>query len=271
MSRPSEYDYAQEALPLVTIITVVRNGEDYLQETMNSVFDQDYKNIEYLVLDGNSDDGTIEIIKKNEQHISHWQSEPDSGIYNAMNKGIQLSNGLYIGFLNASDLLYPDAVSRLAFAHKELFFQYTLGPIHIKNPALNQTSTLKPKKDFTSQSYENIEMPAGHLSIFVRADFIKSLEMFDEQFQLSADLDLMIRAIKKSTDIWYFQDPVGSFKLGGVSGSYGTAIENFYVMKKNKIPFIVCLYLVAKSFIRISSRFFIPARILQHIPFTSKD
>lgn len=270
MKMTSENYSSQEPLPLITIITVVKNGKDYIQETMNSVFDQDYKNIEYIVLDGNSDDGTIEIIKTNQQYISYWQSEPDSGIYNAMNKGIQLSNGLYIGFLNASDLLYPDAVSRLAFAHKESFFQYTLGPVHIKNPALDQISTLKPKKGFTSKSYKNIEMPAGHLSIFMRVDFIKSLGMFDEQFKLSADLDLMIRAIQKSTDIWHFQDPVGIFKLGGVSGSYGTAIENFYIMKKNKIPFIYCLYLFAKNFIGISLRFFIPARILQHIVFTSK-
>jgi len=271
MSRPTEHDCAQEVLPLVTIITVVRNGEDFLQETMNSVFAQDYKNIEYLVLDGNSDDGTIEIIKNNQQHISYWQSEPDSGIYNAMNKGIQLANGLYIGFLNASDLLYPDAVSRLAIAHKESFFQYTLGPIHIENPFLNYASTLNPKKDFSSQGYKNFEMPAGHLSIFMRADFIKSLDMFDEQFNLSADLDLMLRAIQKSTDIWYFQDPVGSFKLGGVSGSYGTALENFYVMKKNKTPFISRLFLVIKSFIGITLRFIIPARILQQITSASKD
>jgi hypothetical protein len=105
----------------------------------------------------------------------------------------------------------------------------------------------------------------------MRADFIKSLDMFDEQFNLSADLDLMLRAIQKSTDIWYFQDPVGSFKLGGVSGSYGTALENFYVMKKNKTPFISRLCLVIKSFIGITLRFIIPARILQQIASGSKD
>ena len=106
----------QDKLPLITIITVVKNGREYIQETMDSVFSQEYKNIEYIVVDGCSNDGTSEIIYNNKDKIDLIIREEDAGIYPAMNKGIDSANGILIGFLNASDLLYSDSISRLADA-----------------------------------------------------------------------------------------------------------------------------------------------------------
>ena len=89
--------------PLVTIITVVLNGEKYVEQTFKSVFNQTYLNIEYIVIDGCSKDNTIDIIKKYDNQIDYWQSGSDNGIYFAMNKGIELANGELIGILNADD------------------------------------------------------------------------------------------------------------------------------------------------------------------------
>ena len=89
--------------PLVSVITVVLNGEKYLEETIKSVINQNYDNVEYIIIDGGSTDGTLDIIKKYEDKIDYWVSEKDRGIYDAMNKGIDLANGDWINFMNAGD------------------------------------------------------------------------------------------------------------------------------------------------------------------------
>ena len=94
----------------VSIITVVYNGEEYLEKTINSIINQTYKNIEFIIIDGASTDGTKNIIKKYENEISYWVSEEDDGIYDAMNKGINLANGKWINFMNAGDIFHDNNV-----------------------------------------------------------------------------------------------------------------------------------------------------------------
>jgi glycosyltransferase involved in cell wall biosynthesis len=91
--------------PLISIITIVYNGITTLEQTILSVINQTYKNSEYIIIDGGSTDSTVDIIKKYEKHFAYWLSEPDKGIYNAMNKGIKLSSGKYIALLNSDDWL----------------------------------------------------------------------------------------------------------------------------------------------------------------------
>ena len=99
--------------PLITIITSVLNGEKYLEETILSVINQKYKNIEYIIVDGGSTDGTIVIIKKYEKSIDFWCSEKDRGIYYGFNRGLSYASGDMIGFVNADDILLDDAISTL--------------------------------------------------------------------------------------------------------------------------------------------------------------
>lgn len=100
--------------PLVSVITVVYNGASLIEKTINSVISQEYENIQYVVIDGGSSDGTIDLIKKYENNISYWVSEPDKGIYDAMNKGIQASQGEWIIFINAGDFFYSnDALGKI--------------------------------------------------------------------------------------------------------------------------------------------------------------
>ena len=99
--------------PLISIITVVKNKSKYVQETINSIKDQKYNNIEYLVIDGVSTDGTFEILKNNIDFIDYLVSEPDSGNYDAINKGLSLCTGDIIGVVNADDILLPDATKIL--------------------------------------------------------------------------------------------------------------------------------------------------------------
>jgi len=99
--------------PLISIITVVKNNEKYLEETIQSVVNQNFKNFEYIIVDGKSTDGTIEIIKKYNNKIDYWISENDKGIYDAFNKGLDIANGNLIGFVNSDDILTPNALEIL--------------------------------------------------------------------------------------------------------------------------------------------------------------
>jgi len=90
--------------PLISIITVVFNGEQLLEKTIQSVINQTYDNVEYIIIDGGSTDRTIEIIQKYEHAIDYWISENDKGIYNAMNKGISLATGAWVNFMNGGDI-----------------------------------------------------------------------------------------------------------------------------------------------------------------------
>src|ERR1700742_4639960 len=94
--------------PLVSVVTVVYNGAKHLEQTINSVLNQSHKNVEYIIIDGGSTDGTLDIIKRYEDKIDYWQSERDGGIYFAMNKGVSLAKGELIGILNADDFYLLD-------------------------------------------------------------------------------------------------------------------------------------------------------------------
>lgn len=104
----------QDSAPLLTVVTVVRNDVRGIEGTIRSVVEQDYPNIEYIVVDGASSDGTLDIIRAHDKQIDHWISEPDRGIYDAMNKGVELATGGWLSFLNSSDLFYgPTTTSEL--------------------------------------------------------------------------------------------------------------------------------------------------------------
>tara|TARA_Y100000389_G_C17467026_1_gene526593 strand:+ start:3027 stop:3845 length:819 start_codon:yes stop_codon:yes gene_type:complete len=237
--------------PLITIVTVVKNGRHYIQETMNSVFSQEYKNIEYIVVDGCSSDGTSEIIHRNLDKIDLLISEEDDGIYSAMNKGINAANGVFIGFLNASDLLYPQTILNLVNAFKKDDFDFSLGPAEIEDLNTGKTFTSEPLKSFQIQSDQCIGMPSPHLAIYIKTKLIKELGKFDIQYKLSADYDLMLKVINGSYKAWYFKQPVGAFRLGGLSGSFRTQVENFSILQKYHIPLYKIIFITGRSILAL--------------------
>jgi len=107
------YKKSSKSRPLVSIVTVVYNGEKYLEQTIRSVINQRYDNIEYIIIDGGSTDGTLDIVEKHEKMIDYWISEPDEGIFDAMNKGIKICRGELIGLINADDYYAPNAIERV--------------------------------------------------------------------------------------------------------------------------------------------------------------
>jgi len=140
---------SEPGMPLISIITVVRNGEKYLEQSILSVLNQTYKNIEYILIDGSSTDGTLDIIRRYDDQIAYWMSEPDGGIYDAMNKGSCTASGDYAIFLNSDDYLYDEnsiketlhlgldgdkepllIVGKIAYAVKDKLFPEWIYPVN---------------------------------------------------------------------------------------------------------------------------------------------
>ena len=113
------YKKASEEQPLVTVITVVFNAQCHLEETILSVVNQSYQNLEYIIIDGGSTDGTLDIIRKFEHVIDYWVSEKDKGIYDGMNKGISLSSGPWLNFMNSGDRFNGDKIIEKIFSKKQ--------------------------------------------------------------------------------------------------------------------------------------------------------
>jgi glycosyltransferase involved in cell wall biosynthesis len=114
--------------PTISIITVVYNGAKILEQTIISIINQTYKNIEYIIIDGGSNDGTIEVIKKYNNHIAYWVSEPDKGVYDAMNKGIKIASGEWVNFMNCGDCFCNEYVLSAIFSTnipEEISFLYS--------------------------------------------------------------------------------------------------------------------------------------------------
>jgi len=237
--------------PKVSIITVVYNGQKHLQEAMESVFVQDYPNIEYIVVDGGSTDGTLEIIRENESRIDRWISEPDRGIYDAMNKGIGMASGEIIGFLNADDLLYPGVVSGVVEAMGENPEEkYTCGPVDLIDQEGVVVGRSTPFCQQQRDDRKYLEMPCPHLSVFVGRDLYCDNGLFDMRFLLRADYDFLLRLMNVYAECCDLQFPVGGFRNGGVSGGLKTWHETRSVLKKHGVARWYRLYVFCRSLMR---------------------
>ena len=108
MRTEGRFREVSSEFPLVTVITVVRNGEEYLERTIKTVINQTYQNKEYLIVDGDSTDRTLDIVRGYDKHLDYWISEPDQGVYDAMNKGIDLARGNWLIFINTGDAFFDE-------------------------------------------------------------------------------------------------------------------------------------------------------------------
>jgi glycosyltransferase involved in cell wall biosynthesis len=227
--------------PLISIITVVRNGEGSLEETVLSIKNQTYKNLEYIVIDGNSTDKTPSILKKYEQVIDVCISEHDDGIYHAMNKAISHATGSLVGILNAGDIFYPFAIQEIADAFTEKSFDYTFGSVIIEDHLGEIKKIFTPIQTIPESFTKLTLMPAPHMSVFVKRDLINKLDGYDVQYSVSSDYEFLLRLMKLSNNVFILPNAIGVFRLGGISGSFRTHIENFYIFRKHKFPFFISI------------------------------
>ena len=219
--------------PLISIITVCYNSERTIEDTIKSVLHQTYDNIEYIIIDGSSKDDTLKIIEKYENSIDLWVSENDSGIYNAINKGIKMSSGDIIGILNSDDKYTHDALS-LAKKYFENFerVDFVFGSV-IKERLLSGFRKEKIKWKF------NI-FPGHSSGFFISKNAQLKAGLYDEKFELHADYDLIYRLVckfKMKGIAMDKNDVTGKFNIYGKSSNESRIryyIEEFKIRKKNK-------------------------------------
>jgi glycosyltransferase involved in cell wall biosynthesis len=196
--------------PLVSIITVVRNGEKYLKQTINSVLNQSYRNIEYLIIDGDSKDKTLKIIKKYNNKIDYWISQKDNGLWDAMNKGIKLASGSIIGIINSDDIYNKNAV-KTAVNYLKNNFDFVFGSVQ-KYKLLTGFKPWKVKFSFGFYTSHSV-------GFFIKTKAQKKVGLYNNQF-LSADLDFFYKMIIKHKLIGTSSkkgEVFGKFRPGGFS------------------------------------------------------
>jgi glycosyltransferase involved in cell wall biosynthesis len=214
--------------PLITVITVVYNGAKMLEKTIQSVIEQNYIPIEYIVIDGASTDGSIDIIKSYELKITKWLSEKDTGIYNAMNKGIKLATGEWICFLNCGDVFVDNQIIRriadnIQSANADIIY----GNIFIEQ----QDGTLYER---VAKEPCNIHrMHFCHQSAFAKIDVLRNY-LFDEKYKMSADFKFFKKCYYDNRRFVHVNFPVVIYHTLGVSNAQRRKglLENIAVIKE---------------------------------------
>ena len=234
----------------ISIITVTYNSSATLADTLRSVANQNYKNIEHIIIDGKSRDNTIEIIESF-PHVSKWVSEKDAGLYDAMNKGVQMATGDIIGILNSDDIYaHADVLSNVAkhFANGDVETLY--GDLHY----VDQTDLSKIVRVWRSGNFKRSNFNFGwmppHPTFFVRKEVYEKVGLFNLSLKSAADYELMLRILYKyKFDAAYLPEVLVKMRAGGVSnGSLSKRLranrEDRMAWKINELsPYFFTLYL----------------------------
>ncbi len=228
----------------VSIITVTLNSEKYLSDCIESVRRQSHKDIEHIVIDGKSQDGTVQIIRNNSDHISKWISETDRGMYDAINKGIQLATGDIIGILNSDDLLAsPDVIRNIVICFLTSKTDSVYGDLVYVDPSNTQKITRFWKGvTYKRGRFKYGWMPA-HPTFYMRRRLIEQYGLYENHYYTSADYEFMARYLYKyKISAIYLEQRVVKMRTGGISnGNLKRRLRanrrDYLAMKKNHIPF----------------------------------
>lgn len=202
------------SLPSLSVITVVYNHVDGIERTMRSVLEQTYPHIEYIVIDGQSTDGTLEKIKACSDQIDRWVSEPDKGIYDAMNKGLAMATGTYVLFMNSGDEIWSRNTVEKIF-NTQVGADIYYGETEIFS---EDGESLGRRRHHVPETFDwrgfRMGMSICHQAIYIRRSLT---EPYDKQYQLSADIDWIIKAAKKAAKIVNVHAYVAKYMQGGMS------------------------------------------------------
>jgi len=202
------------AIPTLSVITIVYNNARDIERTMLSVLQQSHPNIEYIVIDGASNDGTTDIINLYKSRMARFISEPDKGIYDAMNKGLSLATGDYILFMNSGDEIYDkETVTKVFSTAQNADIYYGETEMYDQNWESLGRRRHKIPENFNWKSFK-YGMSVSHQAIYIKRSLAAP---FDLGYKYSADIDWIIKSAKKAVNIVNTQMYVAKYLVGGIS------------------------------------------------------
>lgn len=218
--------------PKLSVITVVYNNVHDIERTVRSVLAQQYTNIEYLVIDGNSTDGTLEVLNKYKDQIHILVSEPDKGIYDAMNKGLALASGDYVLFMNSGDEIYaPDTVKNVFSTIDDADVYY--GETEMFNEQWQSLGRRRHRVPL-QLSYNSFRfgMSVSHQAVYVRRSLCSP---YNPKYKLSADIDWLLAILKVSRKVVNVHSYVAKYLVGGMSKKRHkqSLIERYHIFKEH--------------------------------------
>jgi len=234
----------------ISIITSVYNNKDTIAEAIESVLMQTYDDIEYIVVDGKSTDGTIDIIKQYQGKITSFVSETDEGLYDGLNKGLSLASGEVVGFLHSDDFYAHSAVIEnvmKAFRSHQVDSVYG-NLIYVKKEDTSKVVRYWNSGDFCIKKLHRGWMPP-HPTFFVKRDIYRKYGIFDTNFRIAADYDIILRFLgKHKISTYYMSDVFIKMRVGGESNrSLGNIFQkskdDFKAMRNNKVGHLGSLFL----------------------------
>ena len=211
--------------PLITVVTVVYNNEATIERCIQSVLEQTYDNIEYIIVDGGSSDGTLDIIEKYQDAIDYFISEPDGGIYYAMNKGIALASGDYVYFANSDDFIYPKSIEIVVKKSLDLKPEYIFGNIK-QDEKIYRGVEYDVRVFFTS--------PFPHPSMFTSKTCFNRYGNFDTSMKIAADYDFVVKLYINHASFIYIDETIAFFSDGGVSDHNHTNNDNNFIHQEER-------------------------------------
>lgn len=225
----------------ISIITVVWNNKETIKDAIDSVLNQTYKNIEYIIIDGASTDGTVEIIQSYGDKIAKFVSEPDKGLYDAMNKGIAFATGDIVGILNSDDFYIDKFVIEKVIKEFEdkqcdsLFADL----VYVKPENLEKTVRYYDSSQFNPNKFAYGWMPA-HPTFFVKREVYEKYGNFRTDLKIGADFDILARFLyTHKISYSYIKEVLVKMRVGGVSTSFSSIwinnVEQLQVCKDNSI------------------------------------
>lgn len=244
----------------ISVITVSYNSFDTIRDTLESVKLQSYNDIEYIVIDGGSTDGTLEVIRKYDAIVNIIKSEPDSGIYDAMNKGLSVATGEIIGFLNSDDFFADkDVLKRIAKAFTENSVDACYGDLLYLTHDAKRIVRYWKSREFKIGDFA-LGWSPPHPTFYIRRALLKKMGDFDRSYKLSADAEFMMRYLENGEIRSYYIPTVQvHMRVGGATNKSWLNIiqqnkEILHALKKNGVRYLPIIFCYRKILDRVSQR-----------------
>lgn len=229
----------------ISIITIVLNGETFIEGTILSVIEQKKVNIEYIIIDGGSTDGTLKKISIYRDRINLLISEPDKGIYYAINKGISFAKYNLIGLIHCGDFYEPNVLSVISDEFQRIKPDVIYGDVKIIEQLLGKTLTRYSK---SNHNFLRKRMSIFHPATFISRECYDKNGVYDANYKIAADYDLFLHLYLKGVTFHYIPMALANFRGGGVSGTMFKLLfrENFIIRKKHLGILYACFYAITK-------------------------